>query len=420
VRSEASFVGCLVLLMTACELATPTPRALSAPPDDLLARPLVRVARADGEPALVLAAPSPAALDRFARALADEPDLGLDPLAYRPFVTPELHWLDDDGWRAAAGEPTVVRGEDPVLGDSFVIDLISVEGPAGSRHIVHPLAAVAVPTPSPVDPELLLLERELALFVVDVAAGEVRHLGDPAVRRAALAAAAEVPLVDEGPPMVWAVAPQWSPDGAQIAFLTTRSGDPTTPELWVHALDRGEERRISAPGAQVQLLGWHGDDVVLVADHDDPERPRIAAIDVDRGSLRPLADGMLLARSPDGEILALADGPPDRVRVDFFDLSSGTATTAVALGPGELLRSWQADFSDDGARLVLDLAGADGRQSLLVVDRDGAASRIPLPGPGQLAAAPAWVGARLLVPIEQLAAGTASTHLVTIPREDRP
>ena len=419
-RSEPSMMlGCLVLLLTACELEATTPRALATPPADLLARPLVRVARADGGPALVLAAPAPAALDRLSRALAEDPQLGLDPLAYRPFVAPELHWHDGD-WRPADGRALVLRGEDPALGDSFLVALTTVDGPAGPRHVLHPLAALATPAPSPVDPGLLVIERELGLFLVDVAAGQVQHLGDASARRAALAAAAEVPLVDEGPPLVWATAPQWSPDGAQIAFLTTRGGDPTTPELWVHALDRGDERRISAPGAQVRLLGWYGDDVLLVEDHDDPARVRVAAIDLDREGLRPLADGAVIARSPDGDALALAAGPPERVRVDILDLSSGTATTVAALRPGELLRSWQADFSDDGARLVLDLAGVDGRQSLLVVDGEGAATRVALPGPGQLVAAPVWLGERLLVPLEDLASGTATSHLVTAPSEDRP
>ncbi|HEY0133620.1 MAG TPA: hypothetical protein VGB85_06055 [Nannocystis sp.] len=407
-------LGCLVLLLTACELEAPAPRALSTPPADLLARPLVRVARADGGPALVLAAPAPAALDRFARALADDPQLGLDPLAYQAFVTPELHWQDGD-WRPADARSQVLRGEDPVLGDSFLVDLITVDAPGGPRHVLHPLAAIATPTPSPVDPALLVIERELALFLVDVAAGQVQHLGDPATRRAALAAAAEVPLVDEGPAVVWATAPQWSPDGAQIAFLSTRGGEPTTPELWVHNLDHGDERRVAAPGVQVRLLGWHGDDTLLVEDHDDPARPRLAAIDLDDGALRPLADGAVIGRSPDGDTLALAEGPPGRLRVDLLDLSSGTSTTSVALRPGELLRSWQADFSDDGAQLVLDTTDADGRQSLLVVDHEGAATRVPLPGRGQLAAAPTWLGERLLVPLEDLATGTTTTHLVTVP-----
>lgn len=414
VRSEPSMLGCLILLMTACELEAATPQALAAAPAEPLARSLVRVARAEDGPGLVIAAPSPAALERFAQALVDDPQLGLDPLAYQAFVTPELYALADGGWRPVVGRPAPVRGEDAVVGGRFVVDLIAVDGPGGPRHVLHPLAAVAAPTPSPVDPELLLLERELALFVVDVAAGEVHPLGDPAARRAALAAAVEVPLVDEGPPLVWATAPQWSPDGAQIAFLSTRGGDPTTPELWVHTLERGEERRVATPGVQVRLLGWYGDDALLVEDHDDPARPRVAAIDLDSGGLRPLADGAVIARSPDGEALALAVGPPEQLRVELLDLSSGPAATVATLRPGEMLRSWQADFSDDGNKLVLDLADAEGGQSLLIVDRDGAANRLPLPGPGQLAAPPTWLGERLLVPLTDLATGAATSHLVTL------
>lgn len=411
-RSEPSMLGCLVLLLTACEPGEATPRAaLSAPPSDPLAQPLTRAARADGGPALVITGASPAALERFSRALADEPALGLDPLAYRPFVAPELHWFDG-ALRPAAGRPVVVRGEDPVLKDSFLIDLIAVDAADGPRYVLHPLAGAATPTPSPVDPEMLLIERELALFAVDVAAGRVQHLGDPEARRAALAVATDVPLVDEGPAVVWARAPQWSPDGAQIAFLTTR-GDPTVPELWVHTLERGEERRISAPGVQVRLLGWHGDDALVVEELDDPTRPRLAVIDVDRGGLRPLADGAVIGRV--GDAVVLASGPPERVHVQFYDLSAGTGAEVTALRPGELLRSWQADLSDDGSRLVLDLIDAEGRESLLVADHDGESVRVPLPGPGQLAGPPVWLGERLLVPLADLAAGTTTTHLIAAP-----
>lgn len=410
-RLKTCLSSCAVVLSIACELEEATPRALHEPSAGMLAEAVVRVARAD-EGSLVMAVPAAAALERLSRALVEEPGLGLDPLAYQRFVAPSPYRLDG-AWRPVKARSVVLRGEDPVLGDRFVVDLLAVEGPGGTRHVLHPMAGVATPTPSPVDPDVLVIERELALFVVDVVSGQVRALGDAGARGAALAAAAEVPLVDEGPPLVWATAPQWSPDGGQIAFLTTRGGEPTVPELWVHGLDRGDERRISAPGVQIRLLGWHGDDAVLVEDLDDPARPRLAAIGVDGGGLRPLADGAVIGRSPGGDAVALAFGPPERLRVDLFDLSSGTAEKIAELDDGEVLRSWQADFSDDGSRVVLDLSDAAGRQALLVAERGGEASRLPLPGRGQLAAPPTWLGERLLVSLEDLASGTATTHLVT-------
>jgi hypothetical protein len=395
-------------LLLACDAEPPAPRAAQVG-DDFLAAPVVRVARGDGGPALVVATPAPAALDEFARALAADPARSGDPLAYHALPPLRARWLDDDGgWRPAELRGLTLRGEDPVLGDSFVVDLLAADG----RVFAHPLAGVAAPTPSPADPHLLLLEREFALYLVDAAAEVVTPLGDARARAAALASVAEVSLVDEGPSMVWATAPQWSPDGTQVAFLSTRGGEPTLPDLWVHALDGGDERRVASPGAPVRLLGWHGDDL-LVEDHGDRARPRVARVDLDRGHLHALADGVAIGRG--GDLVAVASGPPGQLRVDLLDLASGAVRTLVALRPGELLRAWRAELSDDGARVALDLTDDRGAQTLLLAGADGRLERRPLPGPGQLAGDLAWVGERLLVPLEDLSARTATTHLVTAP-----
>jgi len=52
--------------------------------------------------------------------------------------------------------------------------------------------------------------------------------------------------------------PRWSPDGKQLAFLSTRSGD--TAQIWLLPLDGGEARPVTAPhelSEGVESFEWH-------------------------------------------------------------------------------------------------------------------------------------------------------------------
>lgn len=168
--------------------------------------------------------------------------------------------------------------------------------------------------------------------------------------------------------------PRLSPDGTQVAFISTRDGH---PEVYAATIDSGEVRRLTWWGAsKAAVLGWAPDGRLLVATHAVEASIReqvVHAVSLDGGTER-LRYGSAggLAISATGAV-ALAT-PPTRPAGHWKRYRGGVAGmlwlgTEGVDGPGTA-GDWQRLLPDDDAGL-LDPMWVDGK---LVFSSDRAAS----------------------------------------------
>ena len=167
--------------------------------------------------------------------------------------------------------------------------------------------------------------------------------------------------VDEGDDLLGT----WSPDGARIAFVSSRDGD---SDIYVAAADGSDVTQItndpaldidpawSPDGTQIafgsdrdQLLGLYimnadGSDVRLLRETDDPES-------------RP-------AWSPDGSLILFQDYPGPNLFVIATDGTGLMALTDNEYDDGE------AEWSPDGSRIVFN-SDRTGNNEIWIMDADG-------------------------------------------------
>jgi Tol biopolymer transport system component len=256
-----------------------------------------------------------------------------------------------DGRQVAFGPPKVGAGPDRFL---------SVIGADGSGE--RPLAALGdefgLPFGwSPDGASLLFFDIDAAdgpaMWLADVASGEVRHLGVGQL-------------------------PRWLPDGHRISFKRGVEGrDPADPRaltevIYVMSLDRGEEAELAvvsdaiwSPDGTAVLLqhatgdllladadgsnprdlvrGWapvwspDGSRIVFTYDHNHDGVPLLAAVDRNGRALWSGVPGSSPTWSPDGSRLAVEVVFPD-LEVKVMDAATGdvlwqTAGAEPAWGP---------------------------------------------------------------------------------------
>jgi dipeptidyl aminopeptidase/acylaminoacyl peptidase len=145
-------------------------------------------------------------------------------------------------------------------------------------------------------------------------------------------------------PSLSADTPQWSPDGASIAYLASSGG---VREIWLVAAAGGEPRRLTASPASVQDFRWLPDGHAFVyvavkssaAESGDAERKSAEArvVDATFDNARLWRVGV----PPPGAapLAGVALTPPDR-----------DVVTDIALSFGDMLRGF--DVSPDGRQIV--------------------------------------------------------------------
>ena len=94
--------------------------------------------------------------------------------------------------------------------------------------------------------------------------------------------------------------PAWSPDGAQIAFVSARHAFwDTEPvrDIYVVEAGGGEPRRLTQGGGSIDLISWSPDGSRLAAQRypgvfDDPLHTQIAVVDAQNGAIRLLTGAL--------------------------------------------------------------------------------------------------------------------------------
>ncbi|MGZ4413446.1 MAG: TolB family protein [Gaiellaceae bacterium] len=154
--------------------------------------------------------------------------------------------------------------------------------------------------------------------------------------------------------------PAWSPDGAQIAFISRRDG---APALFVMNADGGDAHRVTPVGVFAERPSWSQRGQIAF-----DSLPGIETIKPDGSGLTRLtADGYDPSWSPDGSRIAFSLNNAATNRVDEVETiaADGTNLQQVALGVAPA-------FSPDGKHLAwAGRRAADGAATLVVANADG-------------------------------------------------
>jgi len=166
--------------------------------------------------------------------------------------------------------------------------------------------------------------------------------------------------------------PDWSPDGRQIAFISSREG---SGQLWVMRADGSAAKRLLETAHELQNPEWSpGGKHIAYYETDGKGNDWVFVVRADGSEPRRLAKGLWPTWTPDGESLLFgADGGLYRI-----PQAGGEPTLVVA---GDVVAG---ELSPDGKRLAYIVKEA-GKVAVRVANPDGGNPRTLMERP-----APAW------------------------------
>jgi Tol biopolymer transport system component len=164
--------------------------------------------------------------------------------------------------------------------------------------------------------------------------------------------------------------PEWSPDGALIAFETTRDGN---PEIYVMNADGSETTNLSSHPATEMHPSWTPDGRSIVFDSDRSGDSEIYVMGRDGSDVRRLThspEADLVGRvSPDGRRIAFNTMRDGQWEVYVMNLDGSGATNVSKSASTDIVRSWSRDgriqFDSDRA------PNLDGRRDAYSMAADG-------------------------------------------------
>jgi len=195
------------------------------------------------------------------------------------------------------------------------------------------------------------------------------------------------------------MAPVWSPDGQQIAYLSDRRG---SFGIFVRDLSSGEDRFISSVGGSAAGLSWSPDGQQLAYSASyGPRQGRLFLCDVENGDLQ-MVGGLINSSvgapswSPDNKTIALSTLRPYSSRyregvntVLFIDTETGARQILGGLAHFSVgTRAYNGpEWSPDG-RFLATISSS--RLWLIPITEDHKLAGDPIPLTDNLADAPSW------------------------------
>src|SRR5207249_2219478 len=147
--------------------------------------------------------------------------------------------------------------------------------------------------------------------------------------------------------------PSWSPDGAQLAFRTTRDGQ---DEIYVMNADGTCQRNLSNSPADDRSPAWSPDGRFIAFDHFFVDQFQdIAVMDASGSNLRRLTDsqGEYPAWSPDGSRIAFASSRDGDYDI-YVMAADGSGQHALTMNSTyDMYPTW----SPDGTSIVYECEG---------------------------------------------------------------
>jgi dipeptidyl aminopeptidase/acylaminoacyl peptidase len=383
----------------------------------------------EGQETVLLTQPTQKQLNQLNQLLATNPELANDRHAFRKVFEAKATGVDKAQKKAAkALNRQEVKFEDAGTGEAYALDLLSYTGEKGKNVIAEPGSATPKLAKNPKDASQLLFEKNYGLYILDTKTNKVKALGDHQARmkaheqKAMLGGTAHGDHEDQRS-LYWSTLPVWSQDGSQIAFISNRdhvnTNKPGIMTLWVHDVATGQETMVSGNDlAAARPFGWSADGSVLYNEYqwiNNKSDATIVALNPTTKQKKSLAKGDFVAISDDAQTVLYTTGEADNVKLFSLNVATGESKMIYKAANGEVLRSYKADFSADGTRIVTDVQSATGSQSLFVYNlQSGAEQRLTLAQGKQLSGDVVFAGEQLVVPVENLKDQTSETVLMSV------
>lgn len=183
----------------------------------------------------------------------------------------------------------------------------------------------------------------------------------------------------------------WSPDGQQIAFVSTRDG---SPAVYLMAADGSHQRRVSMRGTPVSGgPAWSPDGRLLAYPTHGADLQGIVVIDLNTGAQRNVNKEALstasLTWSSDAKEIFYTTAVPDKRgenQVMALDIQTGISRLVLAGNKGVIS---ELTLSPDGQRMAYTRAAGREGTNIHIAARDGSQSRALTSGI-LLSSAPRW------------------------------
>ncbi len=181
------------------------------------------------------------------------------------------------------------------------------------------------------------------------------------------------------------VMPDWSSDGRQIAFISTRGGD-GWPELYVMDADGARQERLtnSPAGSSIAWPKWSPDGRWIAFQRAGIDGSGIYLVSVDGNTERKVADGGHPAWSPDGRRIAFQGPGVGDADLYIVDLDTKAETRLTQHPDTEANPAWSPDGLD-----IVYVALEPRRRHLVLVGANGLGRRRLTDGPA-FDAHPSW------------------------------
>jgi TolB protein len=160
------------------------------------------------------------------------------------------------------------------------------------------------------------------------------------------------------------IAPAWSPDGNQLAFVSDRDAD-NQPEIYIMDDDGNHVRRLRMDGGIYADPAWTADGRALVLTHGWKQ---IYRVEIEGNAEQWLGIGFAPRLSSDGQRLLYYNDMPGSLDSNLYLVNrADNRVTALTTGP---TRDWDANWSPDGRQLMF-VSSRSGRPNIYVMNTDG-------------------------------------------------
>lgn len=174
--------------------------------------------------------------------------------------------------------------------------------------------------------------------------------------------------------------PKWSPDGAQIAFLSYIADDSSLaqfPDLFVVDVASRDVRRLTEDSASDVYHTWSADGGTLMFTSYGFDGANVMLADMESGTIAPITD-LALGNSFDAQWSP--NGRQIMLDVRYFDergtelgLLDADGNSYIVLAHNEYV-GFDADWSPDGAQIVY-ISDAEEDSEIYIVNADGTANK---------------------------------------------